>query len=242
MMWPVLALLWGYSAEAETVAEAFPPPNNAIRVEGGAFGQYLGELSVRSVDEPVRTHDGHVVGHHARVIELPLVKGDLQQCADSAIRIRAEWLRLTGVSDIGFHATSGDPIPWERYRNGERPYVKNNRIDWRSTQTPGTWDGWLRSVFIWAGTISLQAYDTVKVDSPIPGDVLVEGGSPGHAVLILDVAKREGHTYILIGEGFMPAQDFHIELGPEAGWWRWDGQGLTLNHWDFGPDALRRWR
>ena len=147
-----------------------------------------------------------------------------------------------GAGDIAFHATSGDLLPWERYRNGERPYVKSNRIHWRLTQTEGSWEGWLRSVFIWAGTLSLQAYDTVEADKPIPGDVLLEGGSPGHVVLILDVAKQGSHTYILIGEGFMPAQDFHIELGPESGWWRWDGDGLALNHWVFDADSLRRWR
>jgi len=175
-------------------------------------------------------------------VDLPLVKGDLQQCADSAIRLHAEWQRSEGKPDISYHATSGDPIPWSRYQAGERPYVSNNHIAWRSIGTPGSWDNWLRSVFMWAGTRSLQAYETVPVSQPMPGDVLVEGGSPGHAVLILDVATRGDETWLLIGEGFMPAQDFHVELGPEAGWWLWTEQGLGLPHWWMDSDSLRRWR
>jgi hypothetical protein len=95
---------------------------------------------------------------------------------------------------------------------------------------------------MWAGTRSLEAYETVAVTDPLPGDLLVEGGSPGHAVLILDVARKGDETWLLIGEGFMPAQDFHIELGPEQGWWRWTEGGLDLPHWSMGSDSLRRWR
>ena len=167
-MWRMLTLFLGLPVAAETVAEAFPPPGNAVRVDGGPFGQYLSQLSLKAAEEPVRTHMGSVVGHHARVVELPMVKGDLQQCADSAIRIRAEWLRSMGAGDIAFHATSGDLLPWERYRNGERPYVKSNRIHWRLTQAEGSWEGWLRSVFIWAGTLSLQARYCGKPTTPFP--------------------------------------------------------------------------
>jgi hypothetical protein len=229
-------------AAAETVREGFPPPTGAERVPAEAFGQYLGELSLRAASEPVRTHSGAVVSHHARVIDLPLVQGDLQQCADSAIRLHAEWQRSTGESEISYFATSGDPLPWSRYRSGERPYVENNHIEWRSTGTTGSWEGWLRSVFIWAGTRSLEAYETVAATEPRPGDLLVEGGSPGHAVLILDVAHRGEEILLLIGEGFMPAQDFHVELGPEQGWWLWTDQGLDLPHWSMGSESLRRWR
>src|SRR5687767_3767129 len=77
----------------QALGEAFPPPSGAERVPGDAFGEWLGDLVVLAPDVPVRTYTGGAVGHDARVIELPLVDGDLQQCADSAIRLRAEWLR-----------------------------------------------------------------------------------------------------------------------------------------------------
>jgi hypothetical protein len=95
---------------------------------------------------------------------------------------------------------------------------------------------------MWAGTRSLVAYDTVAAEgAPSPGDLLVEGGSPGHAVVLLDVARTADATYVLVGEGFMPAQDFHVELGPHGGWWRWD-DGVELPHWTLEGSGLRRWR
>ena len=115
---------------AATVEEVFAPPPGFERVDGGAFGDWLGERVLAPADVPVRTYRGAVVDHAARVIELPLVPGDLQQCADSVIRLRAEWLRETG-GEISFHATSGDPLPWARFRAGETPYDAGNKIAWR---------------------------------------------------------------------------------------------------------------
>ena len=46
---------------------------------------------------------------------------------------------------------------------------------------------------------------------------------------------------ILVGEGFMPAQQFHVEHGPNAGWWPWDGS-LDLGHWSFEREHLRQFR
>jgi hypothetical protein len=220
------------------LAEAFPPPAGAVRVESGAFGAWLGTLELAPADEPVRTHSGAVVAHRARVVRLLLVPGDLQQCADSAIRLRAEWLEQQDA-EITFHATSGDPMPWSRWEGGERPYESDNRLHWRPG-TQGGWEAYLAAVFTWAGTRSLT-FDTVAADEPSPGDLLVDPGSPGHAVVLLDVAKRDGELLLLVGEGFMPAQSFHVELGPVDGWWRWE-DGLALPHWSFEGTQLRRWR
>ncbi|MCA9566462.1 MAG: hypothetical protein KC656_01425 [Myxococcales bacterium] len=220
------------------IPAAFPPPPGAERVDPDAFGTWLRTLEVLEVDRPVRTYKGGEVGHRARVIDLPLVPGDLQQCADSAIRLRAQWLHDRG-EPVMFHATSGDPMPWSRWEGGERPYVVGNHLAWKPG-TKGGWEAYLAAVFMWAGTLSLSAHDTVAVDrAPVPGDLLVKPGSPGHAVVLLDVATAGDRTWVLVGEGYMPAQDFHVELGPDAGWWPWDG-GVTLSHWDLHGEAVHR--
>ena len=74
-----------------------------------------------------------------------------------------------------FHATSGDPMPWKRFVNGEKPYEKDGRIAW-SDGSSKKWEDYLARVFIWAGTYSLQAYDTKPVAEPRSGDVMVVGG------------------------------------------------------------------
>lgn len=218
------------------MAQAYPPPANSTQVIASDFGAWLQSRPLRGASTPILTHDGRVVQHDGRPVDLPMVKGDLQQCADSAIRLRAEWLKEKD-EPVVFHATSGDPLTWSRYRAGEKPYESQGRIAWKAGGDK-TWDGYLKWVFMWAGTRSL-AYDTVAVSAPQPGDLLVNPGSPGHAVVLLDVAKRGDDVFVLVGEGYMPAQDFHVEHGPIGGWWEWD-EGVQLDHWHMPATGLRR--
>jgi hypothetical protein len=225
-------------AGTQRVADAFPPPAGAERLPRDAFGEWLGNLEVVDPSVPVRTFDGAVVGHRARVVKLPMVPGDLQQCADSAIRLRAEWLRETG-GEVVFHATSGDPLPWARWQRGERPFDAGGRIRWRRG-AGGSWEEYLAKVFTWAGTRSL-VLDTTPAAEPRAGDLLVVPGSPGHAVVLLDVARRGGETLVLVGEGYMPAQSFHVEIGPERGWWPFRGT-IDFGHVAMPVSGLRRWK
>ncbi|MFT5460293.1 MAG: hypothetical protein ACI9K2_006810 [Myxococcota bacterium] len=222
-----------------TVRTTFPPPYGARRVEGDGFASYLGALRVLPPDTPVRTHDGRVVRRDTRVVDLPLVRGDLQQCADSALRLRAEWL-LSAGRPVVFHSTSGDAMPWARYAAGERAVDVGGRLEWESG-SPASWDTYLRALFMWAGTASLAERDTVPAVTPLPGDVVVEPGFPGHAVILLDVASDDAHTWVLVGQGYMPAQSFHVEPGPDAGWFLWDDR-LELSTWPLDTDRLRRWK
>ncbi|HJN72288.1 MAG TPA: DUF4846 domain-containing protein [Myxococcota bacterium] len=222
-------------ASAETIEEAFPPPSGE-RVATEGYGASLKTLELRAAEVPVRTHDGREVNHQARVVELPLVPGDLQQCADSLIRLRATW-ELEQEQEVVFHATSGDALPWARYRDGETPYVVDDRIAWKTGGT-GQFEDYLAKVFMWAGTHSLEHLDTVPTTEVVPGSMLIQGGFPGHAVVLLDVAVSGDKTYVLVGEGYMPAQDFHVELGPHSGWWLWE-EGLPSYHWPMKAANLR---
>jgi hypothetical protein len=223
----------------QTIADAFPPPAGSSRVQADAFGAWIRDRPLAPASHLITAYDGSVIRHDGRVVDMPLVPGDLQQCADSVIRLRAEWLRQQD-QPVLFHATSGDPMPWARYRDGETPYADGNALFWRPGGT-GKWEDYLVKVFTWAGTDSLQRLDSVSATEPMPGAILVEGGFPGHAVLILDVARSDTATWLLVGEGFMPAQDFHVERGPDRGWWPWTG-ALDLGHWDFDAADLRAFK
>ena len=237
-------------AGPETVTSAYPPPPGSVRVvPADDFGRWIQDLPLRRAGTAVMTHDGRQVrGHYGRVVDMPMVSGDLQQCADALLRVRGEWMRDTGQGGaVSFYATSGDALPWSRYAGGDRPYVDGRHVRWRrGAASGGDWDGYLTRVFDWAGTISLKAYETALVEGrgPRPGDILVRAGSPGHAVLLVDVATRGDQTVVLFVESYMPAQDLHVEEGPLGGWWAWDPSGadMDLRTWTFSADDLRAWR
>ena len=44
------------------------------------------------------------------------------------------------------------------------------------------------------------------------GNVFIQGGFPGHAIIVLDMAKslNDNQIAILLAQSYMPAQDIHI--------------------------------
>jgi hypothetical protein len=247
---------------ADTVVERFPAPAGFVRVDvaPGSFSAFLRALPLRPAGTPVRAFDGRVLTAPwaLAVVELDVGSRDLQQCADSALRLYAEHRRARGdIDDLVFHATSGDPIPWRRFARGERPFVEDNHVRWRpaaassATTTKKTesttvtktqeFRTWLDFVFTYAGSSSLR-HDTVTATGPVrPGDLYVLPGFPGHVLVVVDVARDDrGAERLLLGEGYMPAQDFHL-----LGWISPDDDGgVVVGSWPapFPAGSRRRFR
>ncbi len=243
----VLSLLLLFPAAlAETVAEAFPPPAGATRMTGGAFGDWLGALPLYDAGRAVLSYDGRAMAiGAARVVQIPVGTRDLQQCADSALRLRATWERAVGESPA-FHYTSGDVSSWASWAAGTRPRVSGSRVSFVAnaaapSSSDASFEAWLMDLFTYAGTRSLPM-DTVSVADPLPGDVVVIPGSPGHAVVLLDVATNGTGTWVLAGQGFMPAMDFHVLPGPVQGWFLVEGDMLPSSPIPVPWSGLRRWR
>ena len=115
-----------------------------------------------------------------------------------------------------------------------------------------TFRKYLDAVFAWANTVSLaKEAKPIELTDLEAGDFVVMPGNPGHAVLVLDVATDEGgRRGVLLGQGFMPAQSFHV-LKPDRGaredmgtpWFLLDptAEGLKTPFWPLFPwSSLRR--
>jgi hypothetical protein len=230
------------------MATRLPPPAGFVpaTVRPDSFGAFLQALPLLPADTPVRAFDGRTLAAPwaVAVVDLDVGQRDLQQCADSALRLYAEFRRARGTeAGLVFHATSGDALPWSRFAAGERPFVDGRHVRWRtggaaSTST-ATYRAWLDTVFMWAGSASL-ALDTVAVAGPTePGDLFVIGGSPGHVLVVVDVARdARGAERLLLGQGFMPAQSFHL-----LGWVAPDADGnVAVASWPtpFPASSRRR--
>jgi len=140
-----------------------------------------------------------------------------QECADAWIRLRAEYLWAMHFPDrIAFHLTDGTLSAWSRWANGYRPHVHDHKITESRTAKPDAsrtaFKAFLHHVMTYAGTLSL-ARDLPRSDlsALAAGDLLVQGGRPGHAVVILDLAvDAVGRRVMLVGQSYMPAQEFHV--------------------------------
>ncbi|NUO53415.1 MAG: hypothetical protein HOV80_31585 [Polyangiaceae bacterium] len=236
---------------------AAPDGYRRVDLEAGTFGAYLRGLPLRPAEAEVRSYTGATLrgADDPRVFavaEIDVSPLDVQQCADSVIRWHAEWLWSRGEKKkIGYHFLSGDFATYGDYASGRRPEVKGNKVSWATSAAASddrkTFRRYLDMVFNYASTISL-AIRTQKIDRAElePGDFVVLPGGPGHAILILDVATNsEGKRVALLGQGFMPAQDFHVLESQEKGlspWFSLEGEAIDTPFWPepFPWTSLRR--
>jgi hypothetical protein len=249
------------AAAADALAARFAPPPGYARVAApaGSFAAWLRGLPLRAPGAPVLLHDGRRKRNqdvHVAVVDIDTGKRDLQQCADACIRLRAEYLYAQArPAAIHFKFTSGHDAAWPAWAAGQRPVVEGNSVRWARSAKPDasypSFRQYLDVVFRYAGTLSLrkEMAPVPRVDELQPGDVFVIGGSPGHAVMVVDVAAnaKTGAKVFLLAQSYMPAQDVHVLKNPtDAALSPWYpaafGAKLVTPEWTFGPGDLRRFR
>jgi hypothetical protein len=219
------------------------------------FGQFLRNLPLLPNDSKVHIYNGDLKGNqnaHCAVIKMTVGNKDLQQCADAVMRLRAEYFYQNENYDkIQFHFTNGFLCSFSKWAEGYRIAVNGNNVNWVKTQNASTsrnnFEAYLETVFSYAGTLSLEKELKQKEIKDIkPGDVFIKGGSPGHAAIVVDVAKNEetGETLFLLAQSYMPAQEIHLLKNPNDNaitpWYSTDfGNVLITPEYTFTADQLR---
>ena len=217
------AYRWQPASTSDTLAARFPAPAGFQRVAAapGSFATWLRGLPLKPAGAPVLLFNGAPKFRqdvHAAVIDIDVGTRDLQQCADAAMRLRAEWLyAMNRPGEIAFNDTgSAKPIAFSRWAAGDRPRPSGRALAWSRSATPdasyASFRRYMDTVFTWAGTHSLERELTaVPIADIAPGDLFIKGGFPGHAVLVADVARSAaGETRFLLLQSFMPAQQIHV--------------------------------
>ncbi|MEO6759436.1 MAG: DUF4846 domain-containing protein [Saprospiraceae bacterium] len=237
--------------------QRFPPPPGFHRptAKAGSFAEYLRHLPLKPPGTKVRYFDGREKenpGIYAAVVNLPIGRRDLHQCADAVIRLRAEYLWRSGQYDqIRFHLTNGFLVEYERWRQGERVKVVANQTSWQqksaASNSYATFWSYLEFVFSYAGTLSLaRELQSVPVSDMQIGDIFIQGGSPGHAILVVDMAvDAAGKKVFMLAQSYMPAQETQILMNPAnrqtSPWYTADfGNVLITPQWTFDEGALGR--
>lgn len=246
------------NADGDTLTTRFRAPAGYERtaLASGSFGVYLRELRLKPHGAKVHLYDGRVKnkrGVYVAVADIAIGDRDLHQCADAIMLLRAQYLFDRKAYDqIHFNFTNGFKAEYGKWREGYRITVDGNNVNWVKNGTPGDSEESFRKfmdmVFAYAGTLSLeQELAPVRQEDMQPGDVFIEGGSPGHAVIVVDMAVHplSGQKLYLLAQSYTPAQDTQILANPLdkeiSPWYTLDGEtGATTPEWDFDPHTLRR--
>ena len=206
-----------------TISERILLPENFRRAyyKEHTFERYLQEYALKPFEAEIINYDGEPYIYqqgHVGILEIPVPKNGLQQCADALIRIRAEYLWDQNRKDeIGFNFTSGHFCSWKKYAEGYRPKVDGNKVTFSKTATVNTskenFYNYLNLVYLYAGTFSLH-HELDKIDSSNElevGDMIVKPGFPGHILMIVDKATNgDGKNLFIFAQGNTPAQSVHV--------------------------------
>ena len=230
---PVSPVLASASNPYKIISE-IPLPEGFLLINAGkkSFSDWLLNIQLKK-DKTVYLFNGEKKRNQAAqfaVLDIPVGTQNLQQCADAVMRLRAAYLYDHGKYDsIVF------------YDNEQRPYLFS---------TPYTREhflAYLQRVFAMCGTASLSkqmkksAYPDIQ-----PGNVLIRGGFPGHAVIVLAVAvNNSGAKKYLLAQSYMPAQDIHVLLNPlskvDSPWYDFNDEPVETPEYTFTAKEWMRW-
>ncbi len=216
-----------YHIEGTTLETRINPPQGYLRPEAeeGSLDFFLRNYPVKEHGAPVRLYNGEQKENqtaHAAVLCLPLEGEDFQQCADSIMRIFAEYFwSLDQPEKIAFHFTADFTADYIKWRDGYRIRLDGEEFSWvKNADYDDSYENftrYLRTVFAYAGTFSMDTWEAepIPLDELQIGDVFLKGGSPGHVMLVADICVNEdGKKAFLLAQGYMPAQEFHIVKNP----------------------------
>ncbi|WP_412560052.1 DUF4846 domain-containing protein [Winogradskyella sp. MIT101101] len=186
----------------------------------GSFEDYLRHYKLKPFGSKIINYDDSEYfwqGGHVGVLEVPVPKNGLQQCADALIRIRSEYLWEKDRKDeIGFNFTSGHYCSWQKYAEGYRPKINGSKVSFHKTanadHSKDNFYKYLNLIYMYSGTLSLfNELESVKAKDLKIGDMLIKGGSPGHIVILCDeVVNDNGEKLFLLFQGNTPAQSVHL--------------------------------
>lgn len=241
-----------------TVKTRFTLPEGYERIplSENSFGEYLRNLPLKPHGSKVKYYNGDVKEKsnvYLAVVDMEIGAKNLQQCADAVIRLRSEYLFSRKLYDkIHFNYTSGFNAEYSKWKQGYRIALNGNNARWvKSTEPSGSYEifrKYLDNVFTYAGTASLsKEMKSIAYKDLQPGDVLIKGGSPGHTVIVIDMAihKTTGKKIYMLAQSYMPAQDIQILCNPEnknSPWYELDEQSSNVYtpEWTFKTTEAKK--
>ncbi len=229
-------------------------------IKEDSFAGYLRNFSLKPHDAVVETYNGDIIPQenlYVAVFDMDVGKKDLQQCADAIIRIRAEYLYFNKeYSKINFTFTNGYESRFVDYAEGIRVKIANNKVQQYKTgnrdYSYNNFKTYLVQLFIYAGTYSISR-EMASIENIMEmkiGDVFVQGGSPGHAVIVIDMAENINtkEKIYLLAQSYMPAQSVHILVNRNdlniSPWYKLEKESkkIITPNWLFTINDLKRFK
>lgn len=247
-------------AKANSLDKRFPTPTayQRMEVEQHSFAAYLRTIPLKDADALVKYYNGNTKakeGIYLAVVDLDIGNKNLHQCADAIMRLRAEHLwHKQNYDAIHFNFTNGFKVAYKEWMQGKKMIVKGNKTYWSAPATPSNTyqDFWnyMELIFTYAGTASLEKeLQSVALKEMKIGDIFIQGGFPGHAVIVMDMAinPTTGKKIYMLAQSYMPAQEIQILINPQkhtlSPWYELNTNStIKTPEWTFQNNNLKRFK
>jgi len=189
-----------------------PAGYTRISYPDSTYSGFIQRLELKD-NRQIVTWDGYELQDSDRiynimaVVDMPLLfEENLEQCADFAMRFWYEYhLKQDSLDRLYLFNYDGTKV---KFKGPEMPAEK-----------------FLRYHMAYSNSYSIKAGASEISDSELaPGDMFAQNrnGGIGHVSIIVDAAENSNSEKIyLIGFGYMPAQEFHIERSSKPGRMGW---------------------
>lgn len=231
-------------------------PEGYQRTTKTSFQSWLNHLPINLTDNKVylfNKEEKYNQQAQFKVLDIDVGNKDLQQCADAVMRLRAEYLYSTNqLEKIHFNYTNGVTIDFKKWSSGYYPTLRGNKVVWTGSSNNKSYESfkkYMNNIFMYAGTSSLEKeMKSIDLKEIKAGDVLIKGGFPGHAVIVLDVVVNDetNDKCFLIAQSYMPAQNIHVLKNPNndnlSPWYSIKEclELIKTPEWTFYPNQLKR--
>ena len=242
----------------ETIQSRFQPPEGWTRVTVPAqsFAAWLRQLELLPPTADAldwRGRPAMTADEVAGVLDWRLL-GSVEQCADIAVRLIAEFAHGNGGQDlITFRSLSGQAITWTKWLQGNYAIEGGaSEIVYRQgpsrRASPEELDAYLKFVMTYVNTASLvRDWPRIDFEEIDIGDVLIQPSRTvnglGHLSVVLDACTGPaGERLYLLTDGFTPARAPVVREktpGDLTSVWMTPDEYLKLMS-QFGPGAFHR--
>ena len=243
--------------EGMDIESRYPVPKGykRIDVEEKSFAAFLRAQRLKTYGEKVLYHDGREKNKkdvYDSVFDVEIGDRDLHQCADAIMLLRGEYLyQNKRYDDISFNFVSGFKAEYNKWMEGYRIKIDGNQVNYYKATDPSnsyeSFRKYMDIVMAYASTLSLEKeLESVSIEDIKIGDVFIQGGSPGHAVIVVDMAINDkGEKIFLLAQSYMPAQETQILINPEdkenGPWYSLKNRDrLITPEWNFELTDVKR--
>lgn len=225
-------------------------------VSNGTFEYYLLSLPLKPATAKTHFASGEEKSFDVQigVLDIPMVPAGYPQASGYLIRLRAEYLYNSKLyGRIHFNFINGFVCPYAKWAAGFRinttlnGWVHSEDLDYGRN----TFSSYLNEVLKHSSASSLsREMLKINIRDVRPGDVFIQTGHPGHAVMILDVLYNDVDQTVklMLAQGFDPAQEMEILKNYEDDESPWfvvplnsdDNVMVRTPQWTFYVKDLRR--